>query len=379
MCCNNEYFILSPTTYIKRYNNKVFLYNTLSREKVTILEPVIIDEIKSKLNLYNSAFKINKKFRQDYENLVFHGLGEIILSDKELFVPLKSCIKVENNKEIIKKENALIISKQLQNNIIEISFILNEFYKKIPSERQYLFSEDESNLDDILKKVQYFSINRDLFPNLQSINIYVSSIEGLNLSKNVLGEIDIVRFHIPIDLYLSSIFTFNELRTTIYLKNNTEFDDIGVLFENHKYVLFISDIESLVPYNDLIGYKPIVNNNIGFLNDNVFLNEKEIVDRELSVHDIVQNRIINYHDFGKIFIDINGQFGTNLFSESLGNFYENNMKDNFMKCYSSSNSTWFRTRSLIEPCSTCNYCDLCPPISGLEYILNRYNLCHVGK
>lgn len=375
MCCKNEYFILSPITYIKRFKSKIFLYNTVSRKKEIILEPLIIDEITSKLNLYNSSFLINKKFREVYENLVSLGLGEIKLSDKALFVPLKSCIKVENTKEIIQKENNLVLSKQVQNNIIELSFILNEFFNKSPLERQYLFGEYKGGYKDILEQIHYFSSNRDLFRNLQSINIYVSSIEELNLSKNVLGEIDIVRFHIPIDLYLSSISTFKDLKTTIYLKNNTEFDDIGVLFENHKYVLFINDIDSLVPYNNSIAYKPIVNNNIEFLNNNVFLNENEITDRELSVHDIVQNSIINYHDFGKIFIDINGQFGTNLFSKKLGSFFENNMKDNFMKCYNSNNSTWFLTRSQVEPCLNCNYCDLCPPISGLEFLIDQYDVC----
>lgn len=38
---------------------------------------------------------------------------------------------------------------------------------------------------------------------------------------------------------------------------------------------------------------------------------------------------------------------------------------------------WFRVRNQVQPCRTCVYEVLCPPLSNYEYALHRNNLCHI--
>ncbi|PKQ62135.1 hypothetical protein BZG01_18075 [Labilibaculum manganireducens] len=377
MCSKYRFFVLFQFIYVKKIENRIFLYNTFTNNKYEILEPEIIKNFEISLKLYNAAFQINKINTAYCQNLVNEGFGEIIEDEKDLFIPLRSCLKIENNKSIIQRDEPLIILKQLLSNVLEFSFIMSDIYNKSQHERQYFFScdnlEDDSNR--IFDKIKYLLNNDNLFPRLQSVNIYTKKIEEIELILGLIKNRNIIRFHIPIELYLSARVAFNEYNTTVYLERKDELESIGDLLNNHRYVICIEDVNSIVPYNSLITYKPRFKDNLVFFQDNIFLSEYDIVNQKHKVHEIIKNGVINSYDFGKIFIDIKGNYGTNMFSESIGNFFENDIKDNFLECYKSNESTWFLTRSKVEPCSNCNYCDLCPPISGLEFILDKFNLC----
>lgn len=92
---------------------------------------------------------------------------------------------------------------------------------------------------------------------------------------------------------------------------------------------------------------------------------------------ILRNGIINTFDFGKIFVDSNGDMGTNFYGKPIANLGKQDLVESLLECYNE-NSTWFLTREKLTPCNTCNYCDICPSISGLEYIIDQFNLCHIN-
>ena len=157
MCSKYTFFVLFQFIYVKKIENRIFLYNTFTNNKFEILETEIIKNFEISLKLYNAAFQINKINTAYCQNLVNEGFGEIIEDEKDLFIPLRSCLKIENNKSIIQRDEPLIILKQLLSNVLEFSFIMSDIYNKSQHERQYFFSCDNLKLSKDLPLTNPFS------------------------------------------------------------------------------------------------------------------------------------------------------------------------------------------------------------------------------
>ena len=343
--------------------------------------------IKKGMDEYNSAFSIVEnqiEFFRELEGLKF---GMIKQSDLPLYTPFTSKFKIENNLDIIKTENELVFNKQLCSNLMEINFSLFEVFNiSNIIKRQFLLdgrnSTDLSSFDFSL--IIYLLKNRFQFDNLQKINIFINS--SAVLDKFLVQDLDLsnVYLHVSTDVYqekCDTLKSYDNIVVHVY--------DMDKLFlfdwesNKHSSVVYISNAESFVDRDfgkileSRILFKPIYDDNSQFFEDNVFVHEQDLLSSDFKLEEIVRNRIINYNDFGRLFIDMNGQYSTNTFINPLGEVSLDNFKEVLLNCHCSEASTWFKTRETVSPCSSCIYCELCPPITDYEHLFNKFNLCMI--
>lgn len=117
--------------------------------------------------------------------------------------------------------------------------------------------------------------------------------------------------------------------------------------------------------------------NIGFFEENIFLNKEEILNTSLSMKDFFARQTMNIYDFGKINIMPNGDAYANINHPVLGNIYTHSIYEIVNKEIEEGVS-WFRVRTQ-EPCNDCIYQWLCPSPSDYEIAIGRPNLCHVNN
>lgn len=123
----------------------------------------------------------------------------------------------------------------------------------------------------------------------------------------------------------------------------------------------------------------IKSDNLSFCKDLLSLSKDDIFAQGYSLKEILINKVINKNSFGKIFIDEHGQIS------ALGTSVKNefNIKNdhiiNFVYDQLKYKKDWFVLRSHLQPCKTCIFRNLCPPVSFYEIVLEQYNLCNITQ
>jgi len=122
---------------------------------------------------------------------------------------------------------------------------------------------------------------------------------------------------------------------------------------------------------------PVYKENFQFFEENVFIDPEDIISQKIDLRHISMNRSINQNFFGKIYINEYGQLSSSLTMESRIILDETNRIIDFIIIELQENRSWRLLRSHVSPCKDCKFNELCPPISRLEFEMNRYNLCKV--
>lgn len=116
--------------------------------------------------------------------------------------------------------------------------------------------------------------------------------------------------------------------------------------------------------------------NTPFFRDNVFLDKDDITEDKPARQDIYARQLINPFNFGKLTVMSNGNIYANVNQPRLGNLNTHTLHEAVYKEMFHGKS-WRRTRKKVNPCKSCNFQALCPPLSNYEYALKRNNLCHI--
>ena len=159
---------------------------------------------------------------------------------------------------------------------------------------------------------------------------------------------------------------------------------LNLFNKNHKIIVKVSNefmVDEVMKFIDLIdnvNIDPLFQDNVSFFERNVFVEENDLLETNQKIENLVRNATLNYNDFGRLLIDISGNYTTNQYCNAMGVMNTDNFIEVMWNCINSKNSTWFLTRDKVTPCKECHYCDLCPPISGLEYLIDQFNLCHIN-
>jgi len=129
-------------------------------------------------------------------------------------------------------------------------------------------------------------------------------------------------------------------------------------------------------YLKAYSFQPVFDGkNIDFFKKYVFMNKADFETIGLSKREVFANQVLNSNHFGKIIIDVFGDIKCSRFSSAIGNINDD-VRSLIIKELRSGKS-WLRKRDDVEPCNNCLYKWLCPPISDLEDILGKFNLCTI--
>lgn len=140
-----------------------------------------------------------------------------------------------------------------------------------------------------------------------------------------------------------------------------------------------SNVNDLIAQYDQINFEliPFYNGeNMIFLNQNVFLDEKDILSETLEMRKIFCNQKLNFNFFGSLSVFPNGSVKVNPNTPVIGKLPDNTLLELIYKELTS-NTAWRKVRGEGK-CNSCMYRFLCPPPGNLESILRREDLCHVN-
>lgn len=149
-----------------------------------------------------------------------------------------------------------------------------------------------------------------------------------------------------------------------FVTNTTEFDQMEKLEEKLEILDIPFDIKPLY-----------IGSNLAFFEENVFTDKETFRSIYRGRQDIFTLQTMNPNDFGKIILFTDGQVYANINLKPIGHIHESLSE---MLCRElESNNAWRRTRYHVEPCNNCRYKLICPPLSGLEDVIGKNNLCHI--
>ena len=116
--------------------------------------------------------------------------------------------------------------------------------------------------------------------------------------------------------------------------------------------------------------------NIDFFEKNIFISKEDIIEARPTLRQIDTNGSVNYLNFGKLSIFPDGSIHANPNKPGIGRIGSDSIFDVLYK-EMNKNSSWFKIRKHVSPCRSCGYNMLCPPISDYNYVIGKYNLCHI--
>ena len=169
-----------------------------------------------------------------------------------------------------------------------------------------------------------------------------------------------------IDFCLKQVYDLvrnQKIKFEIIIRDQREIHEINSILKSHNFKIDYS-------------LKPLFQENIAFFKENVFFDKKDICNQHLTTRGITLNKLINKYYYKKLFVLPNGFVHSNLNKESLGNISECSITECIIKEVTNCRN-WFEVRKNYQPCKSCIYNLLCPPISNYEYVIGKKNLCNI--
>jgi pseudo-rSAM protein len=195
---------------------------------------------------------------------------------------------------------------------------------------------------------------------------------------------------IPFDLVSSGKMN----RVAFYLSFPVDLDHLNRLiskigesgktgwYEFHFIVTSLPELESsheIVRQSEVPSFffKPFFNGkNFDFFRDHIFITKQDILASRPDQNQVFSRMTINEKDFGKLTVLPDGTVYANLNDPALGNISGDSVPSMILKALMDGRS-WKRSRSKVNPCRNCLYYFLCPPVSGYELLMKRFNFCDV--
>lgn len=118
--------------------------------------------------------------------------------------------------------------------------------------------------------------------------------------------------------------------------------------------------------------------NLSFFRKYIFVTKKALEESKPSMGDVFARTTLNTLDFGKLTVMSNAKIYANVNNRMIGRLGKVPIIE-IIKNEMIEGRSWGKVRKYILPCKCCPYNAICPPISGYEYVLDRYCTCNIWK
>lgn len=392
--------IIEPYVQVNLTEKSVLLYNTLSGKNSTSSNPEIVSvfsginkgviELQNELSSKQLAFfnMLKKQYIVDVEITSDNKKFPVSSNNNDLII--NDFKKINNKEHIINaKEYINTVNIQLSNSCTDECLFCNLLHKQTTncfksSENSILTINDIKLITSQINfKTRINLIGGNLFnyPNLTLISNYLKEnryknvvfyIKTTSLSEHNINSLkELNEYKIVISVEATEI-----LSTLIHLPNlgNKNIEFRFLIDSENSY----SKIEQqLNLFSDFkVDFQPFyTGTNIEFFENNVYLNEEDIFSNNQSLKDIKTRNTINTNKFGKIDIVANGDIYFNTHEEKVGNINTDSFST-LIENELAKKENWFKTRKKTVPCKDCLYNNLCPSPSGIELLIEKYDLCN---
>jgi len=390
--------------------DKVLLYNTLNRKLLTYENEKIYYLVKAQKSVENHGL-----VEVDLEELCHSDieLYDFIIQTRKHF--MSDCLPVSDNckKPVLFQSEPMVLkeghvyynfSEEIIHNITELTFYINNScicycehcgeYQKQVSCCYKSNSSEELGLDSIITCLESLEEASLVQVNIMGGNILIyrklpELIERLNdfsfqkvyrINAKQLVSIKDLDFiwKYPknmLEIICTDVLDLGKLKLANVEPGSLQMR-INVLVQSNedlaKAETFIQTFS-----NDNVVLTPFYNGqNESFFQENVFVSEEELA--QVSFKSIKRNSILNSNFFGKFTCLPNGDVYSNLNGSRLGNIKQDSFAAMAYKELSEGNN-WMKVRRKVEPCKSCLFASMCPPLSCYEQTIGKTNLCTIKK
>lgn len=402
------WFSINPFVYFEIKKNAALLYNSLSKEMV-ILEDKNMLSVLQRLHdserggIWVSQHEYESDFFQNLNNL-FHkyhfGKSHLINQHKEpivfqneLFFE-KNFFDYSGDKEFAAYHSKDLFEELIQVNIYVTSYCENKCSICHMAAKQSLFCYSDDRTSSFMSCETFRKIIQILYhqncvinilggdiskhPKLDGLMTIISSFPQKNvtlyLNSTILeSTMNTISNHLPPNL--SFVLLFNSVKE---YKSFCHLNQIPTIVINKRIVLVFSETDLIEMTNcddDSVTIIPIYDgSNIEFFEQFVYLNEKDLQDKKLSLEDILINKRMNVLNYGILFIQPDNSVSSCFCNTEIGRLEEG--IENLLWREMKRKDGWVKTRTE-KPCNDCVYQFLCPPPSNYELAIGKPNLCTI--
>ncbi len=405
---NRELWLsINPFVHLETKKDATLLYNTLSKKAVVIKDKKMIAVFQRIHTSERGGFVISQ---QEYESDLFQKLNNLfrkyhfgkiytINQQKEPFVFRnelffeKNLFDYSGDKNFTAYHSKDLFEEMLQVNVYVTSYCENTCSVCHMAAKQSLFCYSD-NSTSFMSCESFHNIMQMLYhqdgvinilggdiskyPRLDRVMAIISAFPqksvNLFLNSTILeSTMNAISSLIPPNL--SFVLLFNSVKE---YKTFIHSNQIPMIIIKKRIVLVFSesDLLEMKSCDDaFVTVIPIYDgSNIGFFEQFVYINEKDLQDKKMSLEDILINKKMNVNNYGIINVFPDGTVKTNFNNRSLGNLSEG--LENLLWREMKRKDGWMKTRTE-KPCSECVYQYLCPPPSNYEIAIGKPNLCTI--
>lgn len=410
------WFYIDNYVHISKKKDWILFYNPYNGKILEYLNNLDVSRLVSNLLkikhmrtiLLSHSDLEQAEIRKFIEKIREHFMGDLIdvAYSKKKPVQMSPIVKIHQNIAHLKKDEMRSVGEKVIDYLSDVWIYLNNTCDKkcIDCRRAYLqfpfcTTKNQSHQELSLPEI------RQLFFELQgskSLNIHFLGGNILKYSKlEQLLDITVPNMTTHFYLhYLNAEKNSNHLKTLATCAGNLKIlvsfplnkrkfqnavDSLVKIGNTFEIVFSIKSNkefeEANIIYNDLkpgqVNFHPIYDGaNLDFFYENLFIEKDDIEVVRPSLKDIYTRSEVNPIYFGNLTLLPDGRYYSNLNIPSIGKLGKESLYEILFKELLNRRS-WRKIRKHVSPCKSCVFETLCPPISNYNYVIGKYNLCHI--
>lgn len=419
------WFYVDSFIHMSVKNNDILLYNSYNgkileyRDKPRIT--ALLSRLKSKHNLWVTGISISELEYPEIANFVkdikSSFMGDVLDSSFSDGKPVQMppYVKIQKDIKYLKKISSLTVGERIIDYLSEISIYVNEAcsigchyckqaYRQFPCCHSNAYRKtgrrdlEFQALEELFKEISGTP--------LENINILGGNLLDYPALGKLTGRINrLAVSHTYYFHYLNiagregleewiSTCDPDKSQFTVLASFPLDKEKFRQVYERvKKFTIdcrFLFIIEGVEDFDKLEALQsehsdinPIIRlffngGNHGLFEECAFINRQTIENRKPSLKDIYINQSINRFFFGKITVFPDGGVYADVNRPAIGRLGKDSIYEILFKEMGSRNS-WRRVRKNAVQCRSCNFADLCPPLSNYNTALRRNNLCTIMK
>lgn len=410
-------FLLDSYCFIWKKQDKIVLYNTLSKRGYTYMCDTalseFVDRLISKDNLYCISVSCNELANEaiaGFINSVRNNFcGDLLPQNSSSGKPIVVVPEININEDVDRNLNDINSSAVFGSTILKN---LTDIYLELGGKCSYGCDNCQSICNQInwcysMEQMMSFDIVNKIFHEIKYANVFDIHFMGGNILEYIYWPdlISLIRdsesYNCKINIYINIKHLqdigykskINELMTLSNIVFNIHMDASDITENMQECVLMVKDkAEFICKISNEYQFNYVSNlfealgitakilpfytgDNLDFFENYVFQDEKDILNPNLNKKDIFSHQHVNTNYFGKLYIKTNGDVCSNVNSEPIGTCHETILKSVYQEL--KTGTFWRKTRDKVEPCNTCIYKYLCPSPSNYEIAIGKANLCRL--
>ena len=399
------WLILYPDTFLWVKQNKGYIYNTKNYAKFHFENKGKLAELTRTLLDINQLYRVDlseellqkQQIKKWVNDIITTESGQLVVDDgiNKRPVSLKPELKLQDGIKYYEWEHQRGIDGNVINNLHKMIFHLNgSGYGNLFYAKQTAYHPIQTDVILDRKDISIFAMNARSSAYLLEIAL-VGNIASYPDFEKLLSDILEIGYS-KISIYcLENDF----LR---YMQNNRAWENDAI-----SYTILVSDYSAIeeqiriikqlsisfiflvrseeeyeyatscIEKNELSSAEivPIYSeDNLSFFENNLYMNEEDISEIELSKREVFVRQTLNIFSFGNLTILPDGKIYANLNDPSIGNIKETPHSIVYREL--SEGKSWLKIRNE-QPCCDCIYQWLCPSPSNYEVVIGKPNLCFI--